>query len=147
MAAKRVRDRLKRIAKEHGVKVRFHKAPKFYGGYYYGDKKNICVVETSTHDWFVSAFFHELAHVFEHRDGIYARYYARRTPLWIRRKIALRAERHTDKRAQVICKKYFPKVRYKYGYRSKWAVEYLRGYFADSRFECRGKKYLTITLP
>lgn len=134
MSRSRTIDRLKRIAKEHNVKARFHKPPKPYGGFYAGDKKSIVVVTYADLRWLISAFFHELSHVLEHREGIYANYYRRKSTLPVRRKLALRAERHTDKRAQMICKKYFPKIRYRYGYRQQWQVEFLQDYFTDLRY-------------
>jgi hypothetical protein len=131
MPNQRLIKKLKQIAKSHKVSVRFNKRQGYYGGYYKGDKKSIVVVYTCKRAWFLSAFFHELAHVLEHRDGIYANYYKKRQNLTVKRKLALRAERHTDKRAKIICKKYFPKIRYKEGYRTKFAEQLLQDYYAD----------------
>lgn len=132
MPSKKLLKRLRDIAKEFKVSVRYERNQGWYGGYYHGDKKHITVVRTRKLEWFISAFFHELSHVLDHRDGLYKGFYGKRAKLPRIRFLALRAERHTDNRAAKACKKYFPKVEYKYGYRLAWQVEWLRGYYADN---------------
>ena len=127
--------KLSSIAEEYQVKAIFRKASPWYAGYYHGDKKTITVVVRDSISTTVTTFFHELSHVLEHRDGYYSNYYKRGQTLTVRRRLALRAERHTDKRGKKLCKKHFPKVVFKLNYQTKEQVKFLKEWYSDGRLQ------------
>ena len=128
-----LKKKFKTIAAEHDVVVRFHKGPKEYGGYYNSDRKSMVVVldHHFEKDWPISAFFHELAHVLDHRDGLYADLYDKRSSLRKKRFLALRAERHTDDRGAALCRKYFKKVKFFKAYSSAAMAEAVKDFYSS----------------
>lgn len=129
----KLRNKLVLIAKEHSVVVKFQKIKRHYGGYYEGDKKTIIVTTAVPKRELISNFMHELSHVLDHRDGLFKKFYSSQSPKYTKRRLALRAERHTDRRAAKLCKVYFDGVRYLPGYSLWWQVCYLQAYYADGR--------------
>lgn len=104
-----------------------------FAGYYNPTDKIIKLnIEMSANE-LISTFFHELAHFLDHRDGLFKTFYSNSVPKYVIRRMALKAERHADKRGAKECKKYFPKVKFMYQYRNAFAVDMLRRMYQDYR--------------
>jgi hypothetical protein len=136
---KSAKQEIKAIAKLFGVKLSFVPRPDFSGSYN-------CMGGINIGEWHLgyrqvdllySTFFHELQHYIAHCSEKFFAYHS--TPAFGVKtkesmriyKIALRAERWTDKEARKLCKKWKPNVRYWPGYRyvkysRRWWNQYLR---------------------
>ena len=84
---------------------------------------------------FLSAAFHELAHVLNYRNGKYMNYHGNRPMTDIETNIlaiktAIRAEKYTDKVARELMRNYFPGVPYIQAYDKK-GVEAFRKLWLD----------------
>ena len=126
-------NKLKTIAKEFKTRLYLWNSDDGSHGQYCTIKKRIYVARYLTYRETISAFFHELSHFLDHNEGIYKRFYLVSSAQKIHRFLALRAELHTDKRAEKLMKKYFPKVKYIKSYRNKKDIQYLRDYYKDKR--------------
>jgi len=127
--------RLRRIAKEYGARLYIWTSDDGSSGQYCMLTRHLFVARDLTYRQTVSAFFHELCHFLDHRDGIFKRFYSASTSLKDNRFLALRAELHTDNRAQKLTKEYFPKLRYVKAYRSKQDITFLMDYYKDGRIK------------
>jgi hypothetical protein len=125
--------RLRKIAKSYGTRLYLSSKLEEDEGQYDIYSRNIWVATGLDTRTTISAFFHELAHFLDHKDGLFSRFYNSSSPMYVNRFLALRAERHTDKRGQVLCKRYFPKIRYKKAYISKEDIQYLKDQYQDGR--------------
>jgi hypothetical protein len=120
MPNQRLIKKLKQIAKELRINARFRKGPNYFGGGYYNDKKNILVIKSEDLIFMTSSFFHETAHVLDHREGLFKKFYKKRPKYNQLIKVALRAERHADARGKKLMRKYFPRLKYISGYNESW---------------------------
>ena len=126
--------RLKAIAKDFDAEFEIHYGKEARGGYYNVDKRSFVICDGySGKRHIVTAFFHELAHCLDHRDGMFKNYYAKRRTNKTKRRIALRAELHTDRLGEALCKFFFPNTRYRRSYRSKKHYEFLMAYYKDKK--------------
>lgn len=80
-----------------------------------------------------STFFHEYAHILNKRERKYATYHnihevKRLTNNIFNtfKKVHIRAERYTDRRAAKLMKQYMPKIKYIYGYNDKEVVKWVK---------------------
>lgn len=126
----RLTKRLRRIAKAHGLKLWFRDVG-FSGEYHVGENRAVVQLDnTASH--VISTFFHELGHHLDFHAGRYPSFY-KDTPLYMQRRVALKAELSADRLGQKLCKKYFPKVKYAKSYRSEGDLIYLKWYYSDGR--------------
>lgn len=127
----RLTKRLRKIAKEFGLKLWFTKQFSISGEYHTGDDRAVVNLDNAF-DHVASTFFHELGHHLDYHKGLYPSFYGS-TPLYKQRRIALKAERHADKIGKKLCKKYFPKVKYHDSYKSDEDLDYLKNMYGDGR--------------
>ena len=113
-----------KIAHSYGVKCRFRKDTQIS---YVDVFTNTIVIAGSVLR--PSDFFHELGHMLDYRNGLYAGYYkAYPTKKYLRR-FAVQAEMHTDLTGNELMKKYYPKMKYVYTYKYKKWQKWLREYW------------------
>ena len=127
----RITRKLRRIAKEHGLKLWFVPSLGAGGEYCVGEDRAVVLLD-HTAAQLISIFFHELGHHVDYHAGLYPSYY-RDTPLYRQRRIALRAERHADAVGKKLCRKYFPKVKYQKSYHTEDDIDFLNEGIADGR--------------
>lgn len=117
------------IARIFGIKVRFFKqTPKNDVGWTFmvDNKVHVPVdVERFNEDYqnIYSNFFHEMVHVLNYQEGYYPAYHNPKANLTkkqelMKKRTALRAEMFTDKRAKMLMKSFFPKLKFSYHYRN-----------------------------
>lgn len=128
----RVTKKLRRIARLHDMKLRFKPSVGLKAEYWVGDSLAILQLEVTERE-LVSNFFHELGHHLDYTSGLFRSFYSPKTPLYVQRKVSLKAERHADKIGERLCRKYFPKVKFRKSYRSREDIQFNRDYYADGR--------------
>jgi len=84
-------------------------------------------------DTFISIALHEVCHILATREGKYAMYHTDKEfesqeEIDLYRRYALTAEIYVDKRANKLCKKLFPKVRFYKSYRNKKERQFLNNW-------------------
>lgn len=77
----------------------------------------------------LSTMFHEAAHIVNYNNNKYYKYHHDLGGKKYLRRIALRAERYTDKVGRKLMKEHYPDVRYLAGYRTKENQQWLRDYY------------------
>ena len=132
---------LRKIAKHYDItSVKFKKLSEEYGGVAHWDG-SITVNKSLTKLKIVCAFFHEIAHQLNRRDGKFLIYHTASS--WSDpskfahiRRTALRAERYTDKRGKKLMKEWMPNLTWdkNMGYTTKDASTFVRMHL-DSRLE------------
>lgn len=100
------------------------------GGYADIDKRRIFInyKELSNLKYFLGTLFHELAHIICSDECLYNNYHNKEPKTLIEikkfRRIALKAERFVDKKADKLMKQYYPIIPYDYRYKTnedkKW---------------------------
>lgn len=128
----RLTRKLRRIAKLYGMKLRFKPSVGFEAEYWFGEQTAMVQLDNSSQE-LISNFFHELGHHIDYTSGLFRTFYDSRSPLYVQRKISLRAERHADLVGERLCKQYFPKIKFRRSYRSPEDVQFNRDYYADGR--------------
>jgi len=128
----RIRKKLHKIAKTHGVRLWFRPSLGFSGEYHVGCDLIIVQLDNPAVR-VISTFFHELGHHTDFHNKIFRDFYDNNAPLKRMRPTALKAERHADATGEKLCKKYFPKIKYEQSYRTAEDLYYLRAYYADGR--------------
>ena len=138
---KDIKNRIYRLAKIYDVKVIYfyNEDENYPGGYFqyvetdpfqkyhiYINKSNYCIPKS-----YLCTFFHELGHVYCHRNGIWKKHH--NTPKYIDREYALsvirtglKAERWVDKWAKNEISKFYPKIKQFQEYSSKERKDWYR---------------------
>lgn len=128
----RLTRRLRRIAKAYDLGLRFKPSVGFEAEYWVNERIAVLQLDVTATE-LVSNFFHELGHHIDHVTGRFRTFYDSRTPLYLQRRVSLKAERHADKVGEELCSLFFPKVRFKRSYRSREDAQFNRDYYADGR--------------
>lgn len=124
------------VAKKHSIKVYLSDAIPGAGAARISQRKIILKKTLKTSEpkaLLYSIFFHELQHILDSDANLFHNYYYP-TDNNIVRKIGLKAERFTDKRAKLHMKKLFPALKFSWGYATKASVYWYRRVFLDRHF-------------
>lgn len=124
--------KLRAIAKIFNVKLKFAVLVKSDGDYASWSNLIRVSLDQSKNN-LIMTFFHELGHCIDHRRGKYPEYYKPVPVLKIARRVGLRAERSADNTGRLLCKYFFPKIKYLDSYVTKKEVDYHRWYYRDKR--------------
>jgi hypothetical protein len=124
---------LKLIAKIYKIDVRFYNKLKGASGYAMPWKNKIYVLKTSKSDT-ISIFFHELGHVVDFRNKKYIKYNGGKGNYNYLKKFSLLAERHADNTGKNLCKKYFPKIKWKDAYRTRNDIKFLNDFIKQYKY-------------
>ena len=118
---KELRKELIKIAHSYDVKCRFLKRIKI--PYVAVEKRMIFLAKdnTMTKRSVLSAFFHEVGHMVDFDNGLFKPYYKLYPTRKALKRLALRAEIHTDETGSKLMRKHFPNTAFEYTYKyKKW---------------------------
>lgn len=110
------------IAKLFGVNLRYEKVDVNEGSGYYDmdfneivlDKEQYFYKDLFAEDGFMSGFFHELAHHYQHTNGLFIKLFTAAPQEAY--KVALRAEHHADCLGAELMSLFYPELHYFAGY-------------------------------
>lgn len=133
------RKQMRDIAKTFNCKVSIAKHGTKFAGCFKRKERKLLINTYHTDgrgvDYVWSVFFHELAHQFCYDSSIYPTYYKTRIPLMTYKRIALKAEKETDRIGKQLMKLYFPDMKYTEWYlsidRYKWKRKWWNNFLAS----------------
>lgn len=120
---KSVLKELRQIAKE--MELRCHFSSQLAGGLFVDRNRILVGTKTNNLTELISCFFHEAGHAWCFKNRKYMAYHGSKYPRSRKekadyRRVALRAELYADNIGCMLCRAYFPHIKYRFAYREEW---------------------------